>query len=185
MIDETVKAASTRMDKTVSSTRDEFTTLRTGRANPSLLDRVSVNYYGAMTPLKQLANIGAPEPRLLTVTPFDAGAMKEIEKAIAEAELGLNPANDGKMIRLPVPELTEERRKDMVRLARKMAEEGRVAVRNIRRDAIQQLKDAQSGGDITEDDLRGGETRVQEITDAHVKAIDDALAAKEAEVMEV
>ncbi len=171
-----------RMQKSVDSTRHEFTSLRTGRANPALLDRVVVNYYGAPTPLKQLAQIGAPEPRLLTVTPFDKGAMKDIEKAISDAELGFNPANDGVLIRLPVPELTEDRRKDMVKLARKMAEDGRIAVRNIRRDAIADVKNDSSN---TEDDVRRAETDVQKVTDEHIKMIDDALKSKEAEIMEV
>ncbi|MCW2955562.1 MAG: frr [Thermoleophilia bacterium] len=170
-----------RMQKTVDATRNEFTSLRTGRANPALLDRVVVNYYGAATPLRQLAQIGAPEPRLLTVTPFDKNSFKEIEKAIAEADLGFNPASDGTLIRLPVPELTEDRRKDMVKLARKMAEDGRIAVRNIRRDAIGTAK----AGDATEDEIRGVETDVQKITDEFIASIDSALKSKEAEVMEV
>ncbi len=170
-----------RMQKSVDSTRSDFTTIRTGRANPALLDRVVVNYYGAPTPLKQLASIGAPEPRMLTVTPFDKGAMKEIEKAISDAELGFNPANDGQLIRLPVPELTEERRKEMVKLARKMAEDGRIAVRNIRRDAISDIK----GGDETEDEIHRAEGDVQKVTDEFIAAIDNALKSKEAEIMEV
>jgi ribosome recycling factor len=174
-------SARERMKKSVDSTRNDFTSLRTGRANPALLDRVVVNYYGAATPLKQLASIGAPEPRLLTVTPFDKGAMKEIEKAISDAELGFNPANDGVLIRLPVPELTEDRRKDMVKLARKMAEDGRIAVRNIRRDAITELK----AGDETEDEVRRAEGDVQKVTDEHIGLIDSALKSKEAEIMEV
>lgn len=178
---DTIASARERMQKSVSSTRSDFTTLRTGRANPALLDRVVVNYYGAATPLKQLAQIGAPEPRLLTVTPFDKGAMKEIEKAISDAELGFNPANDGQLIRLPVPELTEDRRKEMVKLARKLAEDGRIAIRNIRRDAISELK----AGDETEDEVRRAEAEVQKVTDEHIAAIDAALKAKEAEIMEV
>lgn len=170
-----------RMQKSVDSTRNDFTSLRTGRANPALLDRVMVNYYGAATPLKQLASIGAPEPRLLTVTPFDKSAMKDIEKGISDAELGFNPANDGVMIRLPVPELTEDRRKDMVKLARKMAEDGRIAVRNIRRDAISEVEK----GDATEDEARRAEGDVQKVTDEHVAMIDAALKSKEAEIMEV
>lgn len=176
-----IATARERMQKSVDSTRSEFTTLRTGRANPALLDRVVVNYYGASTPLKQLAQIGAPEPRLLTVTPFDKGAMKEIEKAISDAELGFNPANDGQLIRLPVPELTEDRRKDMVKLARKMAEDGRIAIRNIRRDAITEIKH----GDETEDEIRRAEGDVQKVTDEFIAMIDAALKGKEAEIMEV
>jgi ribosome recycling factor len=178
---DTIAAARERMQKSVDSTRAEFTTLRTGRANPALLDRVVVSYYGAPTPLKQLATIGAPEPRMLTVTPFDKGAMKDIEKAISDAELGFNPANDGVMIRLPVPELTEERRKDMVKLARKMAEDGRIAIRNIRRDAITDIKNS----DETEDEVRRAEGDVQKVTDEFIAAIDSALKGKEAEIMEV
>lgn len=170
-----------RMAKSVESTRGEFTSLRTGRANPALLDRVVVSYYGAPTPLKQVAQIGAPEPRLLTVTPFDKSSMKDIEKAISDAELGFNPASDGHLIRLPVPELTEDRRKDMVKLARKMAEDGRIAIRNIRRDAISDLK----AGDETEDEVRRAEGDVQKVTDEHIAAIDAALKSKEAEIMEV
>lgn len=178
---DTIADARERMQKTVDSTRNDFTSLRTGRANPALLDRVVVNYYGASTPLKQLASIGAPEPRLLTVTPFDKGAMKEIEKAISDADLGFNPANDGQLIRLPVPELTEDRRKDMVKLARKMAEDGRIAIRNIRRDAITEIKN----GDATEDEVRRAEAEVQKVTDEYIAAIDSALKGKEAEIMEV
>jgi ribosome recycling factor len=181
VIDDLLSTTRDRMQKSVDSTRHEFTSLRTGRANPALLDRVVVNYYGAPTPLKQLAQIGAPEPRLLTVTPFDKGAFKEIEKAIAEAELGFNPASDGTLIRLPVPELTEDRRKEMVKLAKKMAEDGRIAVRNIRRDAIADLK----AGESTEDEVRRGEADVQKVTDEHIASIDAALKAKEAEIMEV
>ena len=178
---ETIADARERMQKSVDSTRSDFTTIRTGRANPAILDRVVVNYYGAPTPLKQLASIGAPEPRMLTVTPFDKGAMKEIEKAISDAELGFNPANDGQLIRLPVPELTEDRRKEMVKLARKLAEDGRIAVRNIRRDAISDIK----AGDETEDEVRRAEGDVQKITDEFIAAIDNALKSKEAEIMEV
>jgi len=179
--EDVLASARDRMHKSVDSTRHEFTSLRTGRANPALLDRVVVNYYGTPTPLKQLAQIGAPEPRMLTVTPFDKSSMKDIEKAISDAELGFNPSNDGNMIRLPVPELTEDRRKDMVKLARKMAEEGRIAVRNVRRDSITDLKN----GDATEDDVRRGETDIQKVTDEHIALIDEALKGKEAEIMEV
>jgi ribosome recycling factor len=178
---DTIADARERMQKSVESTRHDFTSLRTGRANPALLDRVMVNYYGSPTPLKQLAQIGAPEPRLLTVTPFDKSAMKDIEKGIADADLGFNPANDGVMIRLPVPELTEDRRKDMVRLARKMAEDGKIAVRNVRRDAISALK----AGDETEDEVRRAEGDIQKVTDEFVAMIDAALKGKEAEIMEV
>lgn len=178
---DTIQDARERMQKSVDSTRSDFTTLRTGRANPALLDRVVVSYYGSPTPLRQVASIGAPEPRMLTVTPFDKSVMKDIEKAISDAELGFNPANDGQMIRLPVPELTEDRRKDMVKLARKMAEDGRIAIRNIRRDAISDIKNIGE----TEDEVRRAEGEVQKVTDEFIASIDSALKGKEAEIMEV
>lgn len=183
MIDELLAESRERMAKSVESTRNEFVSLRTGRANPSLLDRINVQYYGTYTPLKQLAQVGAPEPRLLTVTPYDKGSIKDIERAIAESELNLNPANDGNMIRLPIPELTEDRRKDMAKLAGKMAEEGKVAVRNVRRDVMTQLKDLSK--EIGEDEVRRAEGDLQKITDEHVAEIDKALKGKEAEIMEV
>lgn len=185
MIDGVIAQTRERMTKCVTSTRSEFTTLRTGRANPSILDRVVVTYYGAPTPLKQLAQIGTPEPRMLTVTPFDKSVMKDIEKAIVEAELGFNPANDGQLIRLPVPELTQDRRKDMVKLAKKMAEDGKIAIRNVRRDAISDIKKAEDAGEVTEDDLRRAEGDIQKVTDEFVASIDSALKAKESEIMEV
>ena len=185
MTAELLEEAKTRMAKSVDSTRTDFQSLRTGRANPALLDRVSVQYYGTYTPLKQLAQIGAPEPRLLTVTPFDKTAMKDIERGIVDADLGLNPANDGQIIRLPIPELTEDRRKEMVKLAGKMAEEGRIAIRNIRRDIMHSMQKLQKDGDISEDDLRRAEGDLQKVTDAQIAEIDKALKGKEAEVMEV
>lgn len=185
MISDLLEDARTRMGKCVGSTRNEFGSLRTGRANPSLLDRVQVAYYGAVTPLKQLAQIGAPEPRMLTVTPFDKTVIKDIERGIVEADLGLNPANDGNMIRLPIPELTEDRRKDMVRIARNMAEDGRIAVRNVRRDIMSTFKELRKDGDISEDDERRAETDLQKVTDTVIAEIDTALKSKEAEIMEV
>lgn len=185
MIEELITDAKNRMTKTVDSTRNEFSTLRTGRANSALLDRVMVSYYGTMTPLKQLAQIGVPEPRLLTVTPYDKTAMKDIERGITESDLGLNPQNDGQLIRLPIPELTGERRKEMVRIARNLAEEGRIAVRNVRRDVMQQFKELVKAGDISEDDTRRGEAELQKVTDSHIADIDAALKGKEAEIMEV
>jgi ribosome recycling factor len=182
MIDELIKDATRRMDKSVESTHGELNTIRTGRASVALLDRVQVDYYGQKTPLKQLATINVPEPRMLTVQPFDPNALKEIERAIQESDLGLNPGNDGKIIRLPVPQLTEERRQELVKVARQIAEEGRVAVRNVRRDVIHHLKEEQSVG---EDDERRAEERVQKLTDEHVQRIDDLLKRKEAEITEV
>jgi ribosome recycling factor len=182
MIDDLIRDAATRMDKSVESTHGELNSIRTGRASAALLDRVQVDYYGQKTPLKQLATINVPEPRLLTVQPFDPNAMKDIERAIQESDLGLNPSNDGKVIRLPIPQLTEERRQELVKVARQIAEEGRIAVRNVRRDVIHHLKEEQSVG---ADDEHRAEDRVQKLTDDHVHRIDDLLKRKEAEITEV
>jgi ribosome recycling factor len=185
MVDEVLQDATTRMDKSIEATRHEFNTVRTGRASPALLDRITIDYYGQQTPLKQLATINAPEARLLTVQPFDPSSIKAIERAIQESDLGLTPSNDGKLIRLPIPQLTEERRKELVKVVRHMAEEGRIAVRNIRRDAMHHLKDAVHEGEIGDDEERRAEDRVQKLTDEHVHAIDELLKHKEAEIMEV
>jgi ribosome recycling factor len=185
MIDDVLKDAGRRMDKTVEATKHEFTTIRTGRASAALLERVQVTAYGTRMPVNQLATISVPEPRLLTITPFDKGIMKEIEKGILESDLGLTPSNDGQLIRLPIPQLTEERRKDLVKQVRHLAEEGRVAARNVRRDAQHQLKEAEKNGETGADDVRRAEERLQKVTDEHVTAIDAALKAKEAEIMEV
>jgi ribosome recycling factor len=184
-IDDFLADAQGRMDKSVIATREHFNGLRTGRASSALLDRVTIDYYGSPTPLKQLATINAPEARLLTVQPFDPGSIKQIEKAILESDLGLNPSNDGKLIRLPIPQLTEERRKEYVKMARQMAEEGRVAVRNVRRDVMHHLQELVKNGDVGDDEERRAEERVQKLTDEHVKQIDDLLKHKEAEIMEV
>ena len=173
------------MGKSVESTRGEFATVRTGRASPQLLDRVEVEYYGAVTPLKQLSNVSASEARLLTVTPYDQSAIKAIEKAIIEGDLGLMPSNDGNVIRLSVPELTEERRKEMVKMVRGIAEEGRVAVRNVRRDVMHDLRELKEAGEAGSDDARRGEAELQKLTDAHIADIESALAAKEHEILEV
>jgi ribosome recycling factor len=185
MIDDVLNDASRRMDKTVEATRHEFTTIRTGRASAALLERVQVTVYGTKMPVNQLATIGVPEPRLLTISPFDKSTVRDIEKAIQESDLGLTPANDGQMIRLPIPQLTEERRKDLVKQVRHLAEEGRVAARNVRRDALHSLKEAEKNGETGADDVRRAEDRLQKVTDEHVHAIDAALKAKEAEIMEV
>jgi ribosome recycling factor len=184
-IDEFLQDAQRRMDKSVEHTRTEFNTLRTGRASAALLDRIQVDYYGTATPLKQLATINAPEPRLLTVQPFDPTSIKGIEKAIQESDLGLTPSNDGKLIRLPIPQLTEERRKELVKVARHIAEEGRVAVRGVRRDVMHHLKELVDNGEVGADEEHRGEERVQKLTDEHTKQIDEALKHKEAEIMEV
>ncbi len=184
-IDEFLGDATERMDKSVESTHEHFGSIRTGRASGALLDRISIDYYGTMTPLKNLATIAVPEPRMLTIQPFDPSAIKAIERAIQESELGLNPASDGKIVRLPIPPLTEDRRKDLAKLARTMAEEGRVAVRNVRRDAMKNLEELVRNGDVGDDEERAAEARVQKLTDDHVARIDDLLKHKEAEIMEV
>ena len=180
--DQLIEDAQKRMDASVEHTKTEFNTVRTGRASAALLDRVQIEYYGQQTPLKQLATINVPEPRLLTIQPFDPSSVKAIEKALLESDLGLTPSNDGKIIRLPIPQPTEERRKELVKVVRKIAEEGRVAVRNVRRDTVQHLKDLKEVGS---DDERRAEERVQKLTDGHTKTIDDLLKHKEAEIMEV
>ena len=161
MVDDLLQDAGRRMDRSVESTREKFNTVRTGRASAALLDRIQIDYYGQKTPLKQLATINVPEPRMLTIQAFDPSSIKSIEKAIQESDLGLTPSNDGKVIRLPIPQLTEERRKELVRVVRELAEEGKVAVRNVRRDAIHHLKEAVNKGQIGDDDERRAEERVQ------------------------
>jgi ribosome recycling factor len=180
--DQLIEDAQKRMDASVEHTKTEFNTVRTGRASAALLDRVQIDYYGQQTPLKQLATINVPEPRLLTIQPFDPSSVKAIEKALLESDLGLTPSNDGKVVRLPMPQPTEERRVELVKVVRKIAEEGRVAVRNVRRDTVQHLKDLKEVGS---DDERRAEDRVQKLTDGHTKTIDDLLKHKEAEIMEV
>ena len=184
-IDDLIQDASRRMDKSVEATQAEFATLRTGRASPALLDRVEIDYYGQQTPLKQLATISAPEPRLLTIQPFDPGSLGSIERAIQESDLGVVPSNDGKIIRLPIPQLTEERRKELVKVVRHMAEEGRVAVRNVRRDVMHHLKELVDKGEVGSDEEHRAEDRVQKLTDEHTEKIDELLKRKEAEILEV
>jgi ribosome recycling factor len=174
-----------RMQKCVDSTRHEFGSVRTGRASPALLDRVSVDYYGAITPLKQLATINAPEARLIAVTPYDKSAMKAIEKAIQESDVGLTPSNDGNVMRLVLPELTEERRRELVKVVRGIAEDGRVAIRNVRRDVMQDLRELKEGGDIGADDEHRAEGDLQKVTDTRVSELEDLLKAKEDEILEV
>jgi ribosome recycling factor len=185
MIEEFVSDATRRMDKSVESAAHEFNTVRTGRASAALLDRIQVDYYGTPTPLQQLATINVPEPRLITVQPYDPSSIKAIERAILESDLGLTPSNDGKLIRLPIPQLTEERRKELVKVVRHLAEEGRVAVRNVRRDVMHDLKELVRNGDVGDDEERRAEERVQKLTDDHVAKIEDLLERKEAEIMEV
>jgi ribosome recycling factor len=185
IIDELLADASERMHKSVDSTNVEFGSVRTGRASPALLDRVVVDYYGAPTPLKQLATISAPEARLLSVQPYDASSIKAIEKAIMESDIGLTPNNDGKLVRLAIPELNEERRKELVKVVRHIAEEGRVAVRNVRRDCMHDLRELKEAGEVGADDEHRGEVELQKLTDARIAELDSYLKGKEAEIMEV
>lgn len=175
--------ATERMAKSVEATRNEFATVRTGRASPQLLDRVEVDYYGAVTPLKQLANVAASEARMLTITPYDKSSIKAIEKGIMESDVGLTPSNDGNLIRLTVPELTEERRREMVKVVHGIAEQGRVAIRNTRRDVQNDLRELKKDGEIGADDEHRAETDLQKLTDARVGDIDGLLAGKEEEIM--
>jgi ribosome recycling factor len=173
------------MDDTVTAMRKELARTRTGRASTALLEGIVVDYYGARTPLNQLATLSAPEPRLLVIQPYDRSAINEIERAILQSDLGLVPQNDGKLVRVPIPELTEQRRKDLVKHVRKVAEDFRVSVRNHRRDANDMLKELQKDGDITEDDLRRGHDKTQELTKEYTDRLDKILKAKEDEIMEV
>jgi ribosome recycling factor len=185
VIDDLLTDAREHMAKSVEATRHKFGSVRTGRASPSLLDRIQVDYYGAVTPLRQLATINAPEARLLTVQPYDKNSIKAIERAIQESDVGLNPSNDGVLIRLSVPELTEDRRKDLVKVVRNLAEEGRVALRNIRRDTMQDLRELRDAGEAGADDEHRAEEQLQKLTDEKVKELDGILKAKEAEILEV
>ncbi len=185
MIQELLDDAKRRMDRSVEAAAHEFNTVRTGRASAALLDRITIDYYGQKTPLKQLATINVPEPRMLTVQPFDPSSMKSIERAIQESDLGLTPSNDGRLIRLPIPQLTEERRKELVKVVRHLAEDGKVAVRNVRRDVMRDLQELVRDGEVGDDEERRAEDRVQRMTDEHVGRIDDLLKRKEAEILEV
>jgi ribosome recycling factor len=185
MIDELLVDAEERMQKSVESTRGEFATIRTGRASPHLLDRLEIDYYGAQTPLQQLAQVAATDARLLTVTPYDKSSIGTIEKAVMESDLGLTPSNDGNVIRLQIPELTEERRKELVKIVHKVAEDGRVAVRNIRRDVMQAMRELKKEGEAGSDEEHHGETELQKHTDAAIGEIDSLLKGKEEEILEV
>ena len=185
MIDDLLTDAREHMEKSVEATRQKFGTVRTGRASPSLLDRVNVDYYGTPTPLKQLATIHAAEARLLTVQPYDKSSIKAIEKGILESDVGLTPSNDGQVIRLQIPEMTEERRKEMVKVARHIAEEGRVAIRNVRRDVMHDLRELKDSGEAGADDEKRAEEALQKLTDAKVAELDALLKAKEEEILEV
>jgi ribosome recycling factor len=185
MIDEFLDDARDRMKKSVESTRNELGTIRTGRASPHLLDRLNVDYYGAQTPLKQLAQVAATDARMLTVTPYDKSSINAIEKAVMESDLGLTPSNDGNVIRLQIPELTEERRKELVKVVHGVAEQGRVAVRNIRRDVMHDLRELKKEGEAGSDEEHHGETELQKATDAAIGEIETMLKGKEEEILEV
>jgi ribosome recycling factor len=185
MIDEFLADAKERMQKSVDATRGELASVRTGRASPHLLDRLSVDYYGAATPLKQLAQVAATDARMLTVTPYDKSSISAIEKAVMESDLGLTPSNDGNVIRLQIPELTEERRKELVKVVHGIAEQGRVAVRNTRRAVMHDLRELKKEGEAGSDEEHHGETELQKRTDAAIKEIDSLLKGKEEEILEV
>lgn len=175
----------TQMQKTIDKMKSDFATLRTGRASAALLENIRVEYYGSLVPLNQVGNIGAPEPRTLEIRPWDKTALQAIEKAILKSDLGLTPNNDGSIIRLQIPALTEERRKDLIKVVRKMAEEYRVSLRGERREAVERLKKAEKAKEMTEDDRQNGEHEIQRMTDVFVKKVDELLAAKERDIMEV
>jgi ribosome recycling factor len=174
-----------RMKKSVEATRGEFATVRTGRASPQLLDRIEVDYYGTRTPLRQLAQISAPEARLLVITPYDKSSIQQVEKSILESDVGLTPSNDGQVIRLQVPELTEERRRQLVKVVHGIAEQGKVGVRNVRRDVMHDLRELKSEGEVGSDDEHRAESELQKLTDVHIGEIDKLLTGKEEEILEV
>ncbi|HYP48974.1 MAG TPA: ribosome recycling factor [Thermoleophilaceae bacterium] len=180
-----LEEARTRMAKSVEATRHEFATVRTGRASPHLLDRIEVDYYGARTPLRQLSQVSASEARLLTITPYDKSSIKAIEKSILESDVGLTPNNDGQVIRLTIPELTEERRKDLVKIVHSIAEQGRVAIRNVRRDVMHDLRELKNEGEVGSDDEHRAETELQKLTDQRIGELDALLAGKDEEILEV
>jgi ribosome recycling factor len=185
LVKEFLEDAATRMAKSVDATRTEFSTVRTGRASPALLDRVDVDYYGTSTPLKQLASVSASEARLLTITPYDKSSIKAIEKSILESDVGLTPSNDGNLIRLTIPELTEERRRELVKVVHGIAEQGKVAIRNVRREVMHDLRELKKEGDIGADDEHRAETELQKLTDARTNEIDTLLQGKEEEILQV
>jgi ribosome recycling factor len=185
LIDELLVEAGERMSAAVQAAQNTFSSVRTGRASPSVLDRIMVDYYGAMTPVKQRATVNVPEARLITVQPYDASSIKLIEKAIMESDVGLTPSNDGRIIRLAIPELNEERRRELVKVVRGLAEDGRISVRNVRRDIMHDLKALKDDGDVGADDERRGEQEVQKLTDARIAELDALLKVKEEEILEV
>jgi ribosome recycling factor len=185
MIKDIIKASEDKMKKTIAVLDSEFKTMKAGRANPTMLDRIQVDYYGSMCPLNQVANISAPEPRMLVITPWEKPLLKEIEKSILKSDLGINPTNDGTIIRLLVPELTEETRKNLVKNVKKAGEEAKVALRSIRRDSNDKIKALKKDGDVSEDQIKKAEDDIQKVTDSYVKEIDKMIADKEKEIMTV
>lgn len=185
MLKDEYKIFENKMKKSIDSVAADFAAVRAGRANAAVLDRIMVDYYGTPTPIQQIASIGSPDPRSLVIQPWDASAVKAIQKAIQESDLGINPASDGKVLRLLFPQLTEERRKELTKLIGKYAEGGKVAIRNIRRDALEKFKKMQKDGEITEDDLKLAEKDIQKLTDEMTKKVDELYAAKEKELMAV
>lgn len=185
MINETLKEADGKMDKSVTATREEFATIRAGRAHPSMFNKIMVDYYGTSTPIQQLATFTSPEARIIMIAPYDIGSMNAVEKAVRDSDLGVNPSNDGKVLRCVFPELTEERRKEYIKLARSKAEDGRVAVRQVRQKAKQALEKLEKDGEIGKDDLAGAEKRLDAMTKKSTDAIDELLKHKEAELLEV
>ncbi len=184
-MNELIKTVETKMDKTIGALERDFASIRAGRANAAVLDRIQVEYYGTLTPIQQMAAISSPDPRTLQIQPWDASSLKDIEKAIQVSDLGINPQNDGRVIRLTFPPLTEDRRKELVKDVRKMAEDSKVALRSIRRDAIEKLKAMKKANEITEDDQANGEKKIQNVTDKFVKEIDALADAKEKDVMSI
>ncbi len=180
-----IKTVEEKMDKTIAALDRDYKAVRVGRANPSVLDKITVDYYGAPTPIQQMAAVSVPEPRMLQIQPWDASTLKDIEKAIQVSDIGINPQNDGRVIRLNFPPLTEERRRDIVKDVRRMAEDSKVAVRNARRDGIEKLKAMKKNSEITEDDQANGEKKIQNLTDRFCKEIDDLAALKEKEILEI
>ncbi len=174
-----------KIEKTINILKEDLNTVRAGRANPAILDKVSAEYYGTQTPLKSLANISVPDPRTLMISPFDVSCISSIERAINEANIGINPSNDGKVIRLAIPQLTEERRKELTKTVKKMGEDAKVAIRNIRRDVNDKAKKLEKNGEMTEDELKKGLDKIQKITDEGIKKIDEQITNKEKEVLEV
>lgn len=185
MLTDVKNDARKRMKKTIQVLEGDLQSIRAGRANPSLLDRISVEYYGQMTPLNQIAGVSAPEPRLLMIQPWDANVIPDIEKAILKSDLGLNPSNDGKVIRLVIPQLTEERRKELIKVVKKDGENSKIAVRNIRRELMDLVKDQEKAKEITEDERVTAEKEIQDLTDKHIKEIDDVVENKEKELLEI